>query len=47
MELLVNATEHRQYLKDLSGQCKKDWAEMTQGLVSIHSGQTEEAERAS
>ena len=47
MELLINVTEHREYLKDLSTQCKKEWGEMTQGLLNIHSGQTEEAERAS
>jgi len=42
MELLINVTEHREYLKDLSTQCKKDWGEMTQGLVSIHAKQPEE-----
>ena len=47
MELLRHVTEHRVYLRKLSTECKKDWAEMTKGLVSIHSCETEEAERGS
>jgi hypothetical protein len=42
MEHLVNVTEHRDYLKSLSAEYKKDWAQMIQGLLSIHTQQPEE-----
>jgi len=42
MELLVNVTEHRDYLKSLSAEYKKQWSKMTQGLLSIHAQQPEE-----
>jgi hypothetical protein len=36
MELLLNVTEHRAYLQSLSAECKKQWSQVTQGLLSIH-----------
>ena len=38
----MNVTEHRDYLKSLSAEYKKQWSKMTQGLLSIHAQQPEE-----